>query len=1134
MASAASSSPSSSSQSSTQKKYHVFISFRGEDTRKTFTSHLYHAFSVKKINAYIDEESLRKGDEISPSLLEAIEESKISVVILSENYGSSRWCLDELNHILLCKETDSQIVVPVFYDVDPSNVRKQKGSYASAFTAHEVRFKDQTDKVQQWRSSLARVADLSGFDSSNFGSDSLLVEAILRDVMKKLDSVSPCQDYCKDLVGIEKRIEHVEAMLNISSSDVRILAYRFEACYFLENVKQESKRDGLAKLKERLFSEILLEKQGLNVASQFVKHRLSCTKVFIVLDDIDDAEQLEYLAGNRDWFSAGSRIIVTTRDLEVLTCIQADETYEVEKLNSHEALQLLCSKAFRRNSPISDYVYLSERVVSYAKGIPLALKVLGLHLYSKSINEWESAVDKLKKDPNKKIYDVLKISYDGLEENEQQIFLDIACFFKGYQENLVKKILLDVFGRYVDIGIAILLDRSLITLGTYNTTIEMHDLLQQMGRRIVHEESNKPGKRSRLCLTEDIHQVLKHNTGTQAIQGMALATCELRDSISLKPHVFRKMYNLKFIDFCNRSGDSRCYLNLPHGLESLPDELGFLRWDYYPLKSLPSDFLPSNIVQMDLRDSQIEHLWEGVQNFGNLKALDLSGSKNLIQIPNLSQAMKLEDIHLSYCPNINKFPELPANVQQLGLSGTSIEQVPPSIECLSHLKNLQLHDCEKLKSLPSTIWKLKSLRRLGLECCSELQHLPEILEPMENLTELEITESGIKELPSSIKNLIGLYSLDLSNCKNFHFIPHFEDLPPSSTGLLFLKNINLDNTSVSEIPDWIFCLPILDELSLRRTMIGTLPASIKSSKLRKLYVRGCESLQSLPELPLCIKIVDASGCRSLGMVSNPSFEALTQEPWKTWTHEDCSYNDDFKYNGCFMLDVSNIITEFHIRALRLGIGYELVSEEIKLQQKAPGVCFALSGDEIPSWFNYQNDDGSSINVKLDPQPYDTTNFMGFASCLVASFNKIGGSACLDDPIGFQLQCNTAFITNDGKRRHYFGRPLFFYGLRNDSGTNLFLGYFHMYGANLSSVKEISVDFETKIDLTYNHLDLKVKRCGIRMLYLQDAREFGIISSDFVLPGPNFIFSIAEPNEVEIIDLDVDEPPPKRTKFSSFP
>ena len=150
-----------------KKLYDVFISFRGEDTRKTFTSHLYKAFVDKKIKAYIDEESLERGDEISPALMKAIQESKISVVILSENYATSSWCLEELCHILQCKETDKQIVIPVFYNVEPTNVRHQKESYATAFTAHEQRFCDKMDKVQKWKKALTTVSDLSGFDSSS-------------------------------------------------------------------------------------------------------------------------------------------------------------------------------------------------------------------------------------------------------------------------------------------------------------------------------------------------------------------------------------------------------------------------------------------------------------------------------------------------------------------------------------------------------------------------------------------------------------------------------------------------------------------------------------------------------------------------------------------------------------------------------------------------------------------------------------------------------------------------------------------------------------------------------------------------------------------------------------------------------
>lgn len=145
-------------------KYDVFLSFRGVDTRDTFTSHLYAALCRKKIETYIDNR-LERGDEISPALMEAIEESDVSVVIFSENYASSSWCLDELVHILNCRENNKQVVIPVFYDIDPSHVRKQKGSYAVAFKELEERFEDSMDKVLEWKTALKVAANLSGFDS---------------------------------------------------------------------------------------------------------------------------------------------------------------------------------------------------------------------------------------------------------------------------------------------------------------------------------------------------------------------------------------------------------------------------------------------------------------------------------------------------------------------------------------------------------------------------------------------------------------------------------------------------------------------------------------------------------------------------------------------------------------------------------------------------------------------------------------------------------------------------------------------------------------------------------------------------------------------------------------------------------
>ena len=154
------SSSSSFSSSTLQWKYDVFLSFRGVDTRKGFTSHLYAALEERGIHTFKDDTELEAGKSISSELLKAIEESKFSIVILSEDYASSTWCLDELAKIISCSNKTGMIVLPVFYNVDPSEVRKQTGTFAQAFVEHE---KENKEKVQTWRAALREVANLSGW-----------------------------------------------------------------------------------------------------------------------------------------------------------------------------------------------------------------------------------------------------------------------------------------------------------------------------------------------------------------------------------------------------------------------------------------------------------------------------------------------------------------------------------------------------------------------------------------------------------------------------------------------------------------------------------------------------------------------------------------------------------------------------------------------------------------------------------------------------------------------------------------------------------------------------------------------------------------------------------------------------------
>ncbi|XP_058200264.1 disease resistance protein RPV1-like [Rhododendron vialii] len=134
--------PSLSSSIPSNFKYDVFLSFSGLDTRNNFTSHLLAALEQHGFHTFRDDTKLNRGENIGYELLKAIEESRISLVILSRNYAASRWCLDELVKIMECRETLQQIVVPIFYNVEPSDVRAQKGSLEEAFAKHEECLKE--------------------------------------------------------------------------------------------------------------------------------------------------------------------------------------------------------------------------------------------------------------------------------------------------------------------------------------------------------------------------------------------------------------------------------------------------------------------------------------------------------------------------------------------------------------------------------------------------------------------------------------------------------------------------------------------------------------------------------------------------------------------------------------------------------------------------------------------------------------------------------------------------------------------------------------------------------------------------------------------------------------------------------
>nr|XP_023881606.1 TMV resistance protein N-like [Quercus suber] len=360
--------------SSKRWKYNVFLSFRGKDTRKKFTDHLYAGLKQKGISTFKDDEKLKQGTSIALELLNAIEESRIAVVILSRDYASSSWCLTELTKIVECMEKTGLVVLPVFHYINPSDVRNHRGTFGEAFAKHEESFKDNIGNVQMWKAALAKVADLAGWHLKD-NHESIVIQKIIGRIFSELYHKLPCVS--EDLVGMDCFVEEIlDSYLGEGLGSVRFVGicgmggigkttlaqeiYRrissnFEASTFIANVREETKNQGLVYLQKQLLSKILMESE-INIWNVYerinvIRNTISNKNVFIVLDDVDGEEQLGALAGKHDWFGLGSRIIITSRDSHLLRRCDVDDIYTTKVLNNNDALQLFSWRAFHKRYP---------------------------------------------------------------------------------------------------------------------------------------------------------------------------------------------------------------------------------------------------------------------------------------------------------------------------------------------------------------------------------------------------------------------------------------------------------------------------------------------------------------------------------------------------------------------------------------------------------------------------------------------------------------------------------------------------------------------------------------------------------------------------------------------------------------
>ncbi|KAL3726065.1 hypothetical protein ACJRO7_031021 [Eucalyptus globulus] len=1052
-----------SSSSKPRRSYHVFLSFRGPDVRNHFLSHLYSALDQAGIRTYKDDEKLRRGEEIPHALMNAIEDSQIAIIIFSENYASSPWCLDELTKIIECRKQKDLIVWPVFYKVEPYEVRTPRESYRKALDKHEIKFGKDSEKVKRWKEALFYTSFLSGEHFTD-GSEAVLVQRIVREISTQLRPTP--LDATKSLVGIDSRVQELKSILNLQfEGDVLMVGLcgpggvgkttlaeaiynttfrEFQVSCFLGRIKDNS--NDLVRWQKILLSKLLLGDK-LKVASvvegcQLIKDRLCNKKVLIILDDVDHRHQLDALAKKCEWFGKGSRIIITTRDQRMVTSHWKDShrIYKVKTLKNGEALELFRRHASMSNQEVEMRRNLVDGILRYAKGLPLALEVLGRSLHDKGEKEWKETLKKLDDSPDKEINGVLRVSWDPLDDDVKQIFLDIACFFKGQTTEYITRVLSSC-GFYVTIGLQNLIEHSFIS--EENGNLQMHDLIQSMGMDIVKEECRDyPEKRSRLWLRDDVLDVLSRNGGTEKIKAIVLMLPKL-EKMHIGPHAFTNMRKLRLLILHNVDNSCQDPIHLP----------GELRYFEWPHCASTPDFRDAskNLVWLDMRASNIKEGLGQVKDFKKLKFINLGGCQSLLYMPDLSYIpnlqklvlhgcknlehvhdsianhRKLQSLNLGRCSKLQRFPDIPnenKSLQYIYLDWTSIEELPTSIKNLVSLKHMFLFDCKKLVILPSSIYKLQNLEVLLLKGCSQLIKFPKKEEEEDDLSE-----------------------------------------PHTKTAFPMLLTLNLEQCHLSEVEflENLSC-PRLFRLKLSGNNFTNLPTLERLNDLEDLEISNCQQLQEIPKIPKKLRRLEANNCKSLKRIPSNICDVKEVELYSSWE----IVHNGFPMNDLFMPK------EFHC-------------------QKNCRVV--LPGGEMPKWL-LPNKEGY-ISFVTSKDLYE--KILGVAFCVVFEVLRLDYPSSV---FPFEL---IGYVNCKGTKQSK--------SFRSFDLNNVWLEYMESkdlwtadhFGPNDLSHFHISIRV---CEPSYVQNEVLVKKCGFRLICKSLENDSEVLLQDDQLLDPALLYEIS--------------------------
>ncbi|CAN1195545.1 Disease resistance protein L6 [Linum perenne] len=743
-------------------EYEVFLNFRGPDTRYNITKILHSFLTRSKIRTFMDDDELRKGEGIWSNLVKAISQSKISIPIFSPRYAESKWCLKELAEIIEHRKREKgHIILPIFYLVDPGDVRRQTGPYEEAFKQHKRNINFDEETIQCWKVALTEIGSLKGWHIKTKEEEVDVADVVSGVVWSHLSKNNNKLE-TDELVGIDDQVEQVEDMLDLNSEGVKVVGLhgmggigkttlattvynevsaRFDRYSFVKDIRETQKQHCVLGLQKKLISNILRMDSvesivDVSEAMKIIQERVTRFKILVVLDDVDEKFNFEEVLGNSKSFASGSRFIVTSRDIKVLRRLSGGQNklYKVQGMNLTHSLQLFCKHAFKKDSPQSGFEVLSNAIISTAGGLPLTLKVIGSLLYQEEEVVWKEKLEQLRKIPEEEVMERLKISYDGLRYEAQQIFLDIACFYIGENKEIASYMWSDC-DFYPKLNVNILVQRSMLNIGDGNEFL-MHDQLRDMGREIVRREDiERPWMRSRIWLEEEARELLLNNKGTNQIKSIRLDPA--RDMLPVGSSCFTDMSELRY--FAASSSTSL----IGNFNQVLPN----LKWmqisDYPSFSSL---------------------------NVKNLIILVVESPRDEVTKFNIKEANKLKVLILSICRFglIQKLPEFPesGSLEILEIYDYSNrEEEDLKIEKLQNLKVLKLEGCCKIGKIKGgtigTMMKgLRELHLFGIVC--DYNTFRQTIVDIEELSSLQILEvesphledvlEGIK-LPKSLKKL---------------------------------------------------------------------------------------------------------------------------------------------------------------------------------------------------------------------------------------------------------------------------------------------------------------------------------------------------------------------------------------------